>query len=457
MSKPREGLAFDRASVRLVDSNGHMHVEVTNISKAAVNPYRGAEIPDWDSLGLDADTVYFLLRDPDELERGAATFNNVPLLSKHIPVSADEPQQQFVVGSTGTDSVFDAPYLKNSLVVWNAIAIAGIESGQQKELSSAYRYRADMTPGVYDGASYDGVMRDIRGNHVALVEVGRAGPDVVVGDSTLSEIPNMKYSKKAIAVAGALRAYLRPLLAQDAAMPDLRPLVQGMKAATFEKDKARIVAGLQKATKGKLAQDADLEDLASVIDTFKENDDLTGDDDLIVDPANPADPDLATDDELMGKLREIIAAKLSPEMAAEVMKAIGEPTVAADEPPEFPGKPEKPDMVSKPAMDAAMKKAVKEAEEGAVKRMRDMRTAEQEVRSLVGDVAAMDSAEDVYKFALDSVGVDLTGVPPVAYRSLVKMQAQHAATPKTPRVAMDSAATKAFDDRYPNASKVKVL
>ena len=39
-----------------------------------------------------------------------------------------------------------------------------------------------MTPGDYQGEPYDGLMRDIVGNHVALVREGRAGADVVVGD-----------------------------------------------------------------------------------------------------------------------------------------------------------------------------------------------------------------------------------------------------------------------------------
>ncbi len=40
-----------------------------------------------------------------------------------------------------------------------------------------------MTPGSYNGEAYDGVMRDIAGNHVALVVQGRAGADVLVNDS----------------------------------------------------------------------------------------------------------------------------------------------------------------------------------------------------------------------------------------------------------------------------------
>lgn len=450
MSKPGDTLAFDRASVRTVDVDGRMHVEITNISKAAVNPYRGAEIPDGEALGLDPDRIYFLLRDPEELERAAPTFNNIPLLSKHIPVTADEPQKEYVVGSTGTDAAFVAPYLKNSLVVWDAVAIAGIESREQQELSSAYRYRADMTPGVFQGVPYDGVMRDIRGNHVALVEVGRAGPDVVVGDSlNLSENPKMKHSKIAIAVAGALRAYLRPRLAQDAAMPNLGAVVKGVKVATLAMDKPRIVAALQAQTKGKLAQDADLADLAEVIDAFSGTDDeMTADDDL------ETDPDVAADDDVGAKLRTLLAGKLDDAEIEKICAAFSG-GAAMDDPAPFEGKPKDPETVSKPAMDAALKVARAEATADAVSRMRAIRVAEKEVQPLIGEVAAMDSAADVYKLALDDADVDTTDVPPSAYRSMVQLLVKNATATKTPRVAMDADADKAFYERYPAALTIQ--
>ena len=449
-----DGLAFDRASVRTVDQDGRLRVEITHISKAAVNPYRGDEIPDWERLGLDPNRVYFLLRDPDELARAAPSFNNIPLLSKHVPVTVDEPQKEFVVGATGSDAVFTAPYLDNSLVVWDAVAIAGIESRQQQELSSAYRYRADMTAGVYQGVPYDGVMRDIRGNHVALVEVGRAGPDVVVGDSNTlkpSEIPKMKYSKTAVAVAAGLRVYLRPKLAQDAALGDLGPLVKGLTAKNFASERPRLVRAVEGRFKGKLAQDADLSDLVEVIDAFSDPADpiVAGDEE------DPETPPVAEDDDLMAKMRDMISAKLGAEEAERIMQAIGEPSGAEDSPPPFAGKPDEP--VSKPAMDAALAKATKEGENAAVARMTAIRTAEQECRPIIGDIIAQDSAEAVYKMALDAKGIDLTDTPPSAYRALVKLALTQDQTPKTPRVAMDSAAHKSFADRYPAATHVKVL
>ncbi len=203
--------ALDRATVRSRDADGRLHVAATPLSKANICAYWGAEIPDAAALGLAQDRLYRLLRHPEELAAAAPSFNNLPLLSEHVPVSAEDHRPDLVVGSTGTDAVFAAPYLKNSLVVWAQDAIDAIESGQRRELSAAYRYRADMTPGQYQGQPYDGVMRDIRGNHVALVAMGRAGPDVVVGDSQTKETGMTKQAHKGKA---ALLAALTPKLAE---------------------------------------------------------------------------------------------------------------------------------------------------------------------------------------------------------------------------------------------------
>lgn len=185
---PSLGLAYayDWApSVRKYDTDGRLHVAVANISKAAVNPYLGKEIPEYESLGLDPQKTYRLLRDPDELNEAVNSFNNLPVLSRHVPVNTVDHHPELVVGSTGTDANFENPFLKNSLVVWTQAAIDAIESDEKKELSAAYRYKPDMTPGTFLGERYDGVIRSIRGNHIALVPQGRAGSDVVIGDSAL--------------------------------------------------------------------------------------------------------------------------------------------------------------------------------------------------------------------------------------------------------------------------------
>lgn len=179
-----KGVAFDAApSQRTTDENGFLHVGASHITKAAVNPYYGREVPGWQEAGLDPEAVYYGLRDPEELQASLETWAGLPLHIEHHIDSAEEPQKLTRVGAVGTGAVWNPPYVDAPLTVWDRGAIDAIEDGSFRELSCAYRYDPDFTPGSYEGIPYDFIMRNIRGNHVALVEEGRAGPDVVVADS----------------------------------------------------------------------------------------------------------------------------------------------------------------------------------------------------------------------------------------------------------------------------------
>lgn len=461
---PSDRLAFDRASVRTVDQDGRLHIEITNISKANVCGYLGSEIPDGEALGLDPNRVYQLLRAPEELAAAVKTFNNIPLLKKHVRVSADEPQQSLVVGSTGTDAEFVAPYLRNSLVVWTADAIAGIDNDEQRELSCAYWYRADMTPGTFEGTPYDGVMRDLRGNHIALVGVGRAGPDCLVGDSQLEESSDMKskpLSRRATLAKGALLGSVKPKLAADSQL-DLNKLLEGVTAANWLNKKPGIVA----AIKPKLAKDADIADVVKLLDGLDGEPDSDDEKEILdaVD-ADPAEELLAllrgklTDEDLEsfgGKLRE----KLSPKTAEDEPAAIGagaesdKPTDATPANVEALGGEKV--SVSKTAMDAAIKAAAASAEQSAVKRMRDIAEAEEAVRPYVGKLVAQDSAEAVYSAALKALGVDITDVHPSAYRHVLQAQPKPGEQRRV-KVAQDAAPGADFNARFPGLAGLKSI
>lgn len=177
-------LSFDAApSQRETDENGFLHVGASHITKATVNPYYGREIPGWQEAGLDPETVYYGLRDPEELQASLETWAGLPLHIEHHIDSAEEPQKLTRVGAVGTGAAWNPPYVDAPLTVWDQTAIEAVKNGSFRELSCAYRYDPDFTPGEYEGIPYDFVMRNIRGNHVALVKEGRAGPDVVVADA----------------------------------------------------------------------------------------------------------------------------------------------------------------------------------------------------------------------------------------------------------------------------------
>ena len=64
----------------------------------------------------------------------------------------------------------------------------------------------------------------------------------------------------------------------------------------------------------------------------------------------------------------------------------------------------------------------------------------------------MDSAEDVYKFALDHAGVETKGVHPSAYASMVALVKQ-GNKPKQKPMATDSAAQTGMLSILPNLKK----
>jgi hypothetical protein len=457
-------IAFDYASVRTTDKDGRMHVAVTNISKANVCPYLGSEIPDYEKLGLDPNRVYQLYRHPDEIAKAAHTFNNIPLLIKHTPVSADDPQLDQVVGTLGSEAEFVAPYLKNSLAVWTREGIDLIESERQKELSPGYRYRADMTPGHTPwGEPYDGVMRDMEGNHVCIVKEGRTGPDVFVGDSALPKIKEVSpmskiLSRKAAMAHGAMSVYLLPKLAKDAKI-DLSPILAGVTAKNFKDKKLSIIAGVKEATKGKLANDASIEDVNALLDKLDGVETAEAiDEDM--DEEDPAAIDADPTEGLRSFLKGIGATDEDVEKAVSYMKP-----KATDESPEEKAAREKKeaeaaaagtatdsdkdkDMVDKKAMDAAVKLAsdgaAKRAEDATMKRLNDIRVAERAVEPLIGKPAvALDSAEKIYEAALKAHDVKTEGVPHAAFPSMVDMLVKSKGAPRLAHTqhALDAAST----------------
>jgi hypothetical protein len=217
-----DDLAFDRKSTRRIDENGYLHVADCNLSKAQVRRYTGDELQRMtdEPLGLDGGKLYGMLCSPEELAKAAPSFNGMPLLEVHKPVSAemlasDDDLKKSVVGAVGTDVRFVHPYLKGTIIVHDQSAIDGIEKDEKRELSSGYRMTPKMTPGTYEGEAYDGVMKDIGANHVALVTEGRAGSDVTVNDEKLQVVSKLRVVVDYKGIGKAVAAALRSILGDD--------------------------------------------------------------------------------------------------------------------------------------------------------------------------------------------------------------------------------------------------
>lgn len=133
---------------------------------------------------------------------------------------------------------------------------------------------------------------------------------------------------------------------------------------------------------------------------------------------------------------------------------------AHDNPPPFSGMPEPGgEMVSKSAMDAAIRSAVDTALTGDRARQQALARAREDVRPWVGAIdMALDSADAIYRAALVGLGVqNIEQIHPSAYRTILEMQPRPGAAPvqRHAGMALDSAAAGGFAQRYPNAARVE--
>ena len=402
--KRKDGMAFDGSTKRHKDENGFLHVDVSHISKETINPYYGREIPNWEELGIDPEKIYQGYRDGEELAKGAATFNGLPILMGHHAESAEKPQKEYRIGSMGTDAEFKAPYLNNSLIITDSEAIQAIEEGRTIELSAAYRYDPVFKRGNFDKLPYDFIMTNIRGNHVALVEEGRAGPDVVVADQQIKPNPIRRFGMGIKELVEKMKAFIAGA-EKEGAQIDPDSLAKGKELIS---DMAAVLG-----EEGK-AQDDELDTLGAeiygLIDTMEDRE-LAAKIKAKIEEARMAgegtgdcgDPLKAIDEVPPDVVEKMKAAGLDPMNEGEAKAFMAglmfmdkenlEAASAKDQDPEAAKKAEDEDMKKeeeKPltAQDAALirTRAKAEARTETMSHIRALNQAAQSVRPLCGDV-----------------------------------------------------------------------
>ena len=168
-------------SSRQYDINGWAEIKGNPISKVGVFPYSGAQI----SPELEPDKIYMVYRPAEELSAPDTidSFKLIPWTDEHTMLGEGltAAEQKGVHGVIGEDIYFEDGYLKGNIKVFSEKLANLINSGK-KELSIGYRCVYTPESGIFNGEKYDFVQRDIRGNHLALVDEGRSGHDVAVLD-----------------------------------------------------------------------------------------------------------------------------------------------------------------------------------------------------------------------------------------------------------------------------------
>ena len=383
--------------------------------------------------------IYYVVRDPHELERAAPSFNGLPVLMDHHDVDAENPKKEFTVGSTGTDAVFDGVYLKNSLSITDAEAIRAIEDGTAKEISCAYRFRPDFTAGEFEMPNgekihYDFVMRDISGNHVALVAEGRAGHDVKVADS----VPQIKIKKGVTNLNKRVRGFKQRRLAM-ASDANLGIEASEVTSAGFLKAVNVIEAQVEGYDPREVGLDIDKDaTVDEIIDKFIPGlgdeektayrailEKLKGADVADEDPAEKPEAATDTETEVPAKDDDFDERFKDPAFKAgfEAGVRYGEKREKAD-----------PERIDRDHERTGEERYLRSIGEDSLKKLkakivgetkehyRALNVAANKVKPIVGtiqDPLAFDSAEKIYAFALKQKGIEVSKYPETAYAGMV--------------------------------------
>lgn len=170
-------------TARTVTEEGYLIVP-SNIARTGVQDYRAYELG-LDADGMDPMKVIRLHRPPEEVFDAAsmASFDGKPVVLGH----PDEPVTSENWSGLAVGEVIEirraGDMLAGKVIIKARSAIDAVQAGTV-ELSNGYRFKLDMTSGrTSDGEAYDGIQRQIRGNHVALVGSARCGSACRLGDA----------------------------------------------------------------------------------------------------------------------------------------------------------------------------------------------------------------------------------------------------------------------------------
>lgn len=154
-------------------SDGYL-VGSLRCSRTGIQQYLGTE------LGLSDNRVINVYRPENEVFSRASleTYANKPISDGHPPVMIDsENWATYGKGDIGSDVVRDGEFVSVSYKIMDGDTIAKVKAGKA-EVSMGYMAEIDFQDGVTpDGEPYQAIQKNIRINHLAIVDRGRAGKE----------------------------------------------------------------------------------------------------------------------------------------------------------------------------------------------------------------------------------------------------------------------------------------
>ena len=175
------------------------------------------------------------------------SFKLLPFVDEHHMLGKDEvpAEKKGVHGVIGETIEFDGDTLYANIKVFSE-SLANLIEGGKRELSCGYRCEYEFAPGEHNGVKYDVIQRNIRGNHLALVQEGRMGKEVAVLDSMVftfdaKEILDMEEEKKVEDQTEelTLEGLAEQIKAIAAVVEKLKPLEEEEHGVSFDKEEEK--------------------------------------------------------------------------------------------------------------------------------------------------------------------------------------------------------------------------
>lgn len=134
------------------------------------------------------------LRIPEEVfsEESLASYEGKPIIVTHDAGEIDKNNvHEEQIGTILSKGYKDGDCVRCKIVIHNTDIL---KKYTFRELSLGYALSLDERPGLYQGQEYDGIQRDIRVNHLALVKEARAGDNARLNIDS-KDGKNKKYLK----------------------------------------------------------------------------------------------------------------------------------------------------------------------------------------------------------------------------------------------------------------------
>jgi hypothetical protein len=183
------------------------------------------------------------------------SFHLVPVTDDHPDVGWLDAQnaKNYACGSADMP-VKDGDRMRAKLLITDAALVSKIMNRDKAQVSNGYFADLEFRSGEYDGEPFDAVQTNIRGNHVAVVDEARAGPEARIKLDSLGERDGFMVR----VVQGA-----RPEPFQETQMPKLK--IDGVEFEAPEQTIQAFEKKLRKLDEKASEKDSKVEELTALL------------------------------------------------------------------------------------------------------------------------------------------------------------------------------------------------